>query len=161
MEAIRFKRFMKKSLILLHKVIDDEALLKNIKNKKILQTLQTINLNHGIVEEQTINEYIDLVISLVKINNNKIATGSMRKYIQIWDLKTGDCLNTLNGHSNSVEFVLKINENKIGSSSKDNSIKIWDVITGKCLKTLEGHSDFVGFLFNFFTITKTYDFVIL
>ena len=52
MEGIRFNRFKKKSLILLHEILDGE-LLKKIKHMKVLQTLQTFHLQ-GIVEEKTL-----------------------------------------------------------------------------------------------------------
>ena len=67
MKGIRFNRFKKKSLILLHEVLDDGRLLKKIKNMKILQTLQTFHLKQGIVEEKTLEGHPERVKFLVKI----------------------------------------------------------------------------------------------
>ena len=39
MEAIKFNRFKKKTLILLHEVIYDETMLTTIRNRKLFQTL--------------------------------------------------------------------------------------------------------------------------
>ena len=98
MEGIRFNRFKKKSLILLHQVLDGE-LLKKIKHMKVLQTLQTFHLKQGIVEEKTLEGHSDSVIFLVKINGNTIASASNDTTIRIWDIITGNCLQSLKGHS--------------------------------------------------------------
>ena len=75
MEGIKFNRFKKKSLILLHEVLDGE-LLKKIKHMKVLQTLQTFHLKQGIVEEKTLEGHSGFVIFLVKINENTLASAS-------------------------------------------------------------------------------------
>ena len=84
MEGIRFNRFKKKSLILLHEILDG-GLLKKIKHMKVLQTLQTFHLQ-GIVEEKTLEGHSDKVNCLVKINGNTIASASRDKTIKIWKL---------------------------------------------------------------------------
>ena len=138
MEGIKFNRFKKKSLQLLHEVLDDIILLKKIKNRKILETIQTMHFKQGIVEEYTFNEIHSNVLFL---NENTLASGSYDTTIKIWDIITGNCLKTLEGHSNSVNFLVKINENTLASGSYDTSIKIWDIITGNCLKTLKSSDD--------------------
>ncbi|MBO5838211.1 MAG: hypothetical protein J6R06_00850, partial [Bacteroidales bacterium] len=58
---------------------------------------------------------------------------------------TGQCLKTLEGHSDWVRSVAYSPDGtKIISGSYDKTIKIWDAITGQCLKTLEGHSEWVS-----------------
>ena len=54
----------KKSLILLHEVLDGE-LLEKIKHMKILQTLQTFHLRQGIVEEKTLEGHSSCINCLV------------------------------------------------------------------------------------------------
>ena len=135
---IKFNRFKKKSLILLHEVLDSGIVLKKIKNLKILQTLQAFNFTQGLQEVKTaIRSY--LFGYLIKIKTN-IYSCLDNKRIQIWDLKTRKFLKTLEGHSEYIHCVITINENKIASSSEDKSIKIWDVEVGNCIKTIEGHS---------------------
>ena len=107
MEGIRFNRFKKKSLILLHEVLNDGRLLKKIKHMKILQTLQTFHLRQGIVEEKTLKGHSDSINCLVKMNVNTIASASYDKTIKIWDIITGNCLKTLEGHSELVNFFVK------------------------------------------------------
>uniref|UniRef100_A0A7S4EAP6 Uncharacterized protein n=1 Tax=Pelagomonas calceolata TaxID=35677 RepID=A0A7S4EAP6_9STRA len=43
--------------------------------------------------------------------------------LKVWDVATGECLATLEGHS-----------------YQDKTLKVWDVATGECVATLEGHS---------------------
>ena len=65
--------------------------------------------------------------------------------IKIWNANTGQCLQTLEGHSDVVRSVAYSPDGtKIISGANDNTIKIWDVNTAECLKTLEGHLDRVN-----------------
>ena len=52
-----------------------------------------------------------------------------------------NCLQTLEGHSDSVRSVAFSHDDKrLASASGDDTVKIWDAASGKCLQTLEGHS---------------------
>ena len=71
-----------------------------------------------------------------------IVSGSYDKSIKIWDTETGECVKTLNGHTNCVWWVAFSSDDKlILSASCDKSIKIWDAETeiAECLKTLDRH----------------------
>ena len=59
--------------------------------------------------------------------------------IKIWNSKTGECIRTLEGHSNYVRIVIKVGKDLIASGSSDKTIKIWNYNTGEFIKTLEGH----------------------
>ncbi|SPQ26065.1 96646e19-71bc-42f8-984e-ba6999d4dd5c [Thermothielavioides terrestris] len=73
-----------------------------------------------------------------------LASGSMDNTVKIWDLATGQCISTLEGHSDFVSSVAWAhNTARLASGSADNTIKIWDPATGQCVSTLEGHSSFV------------------
>ena len=74
---------------------------------------------------------------------NKLASISDSNSILILDVHTGQCIQTLDGHSNSILALEVISNNKLASGSADHSIKIWDVISGKCVETLTGHSSWV------------------
>lgn len=55
----------------------------------------------------------------------------------MWDIKTGQCLRTLQGHTKGVLSVALSPDGRfIASSSEDGTIKIWDVGTGEYLNTL-------------------------
>ena len=70
-----------------------------------------------------------------------LASGSYDQTVKLWDLKTGECLQTLAGHTNWVWSVAFSPDGQIlASGSGDHSVKLWDVRRGKCYCTLEGHT---------------------
>ena len=78
--------------------------------------------------------------------------------LKVWDVATGECVATLEGHSRAVRcgvhctFVMMclrrrsfaLPSPRTGGASclrrEDNTLKVWDVATGECVATLEGHS---------------------
>ena len=54
----------------------------------------------------------DLIYSLLKLNENKIASGT-HSNIKIWDINSGKCLNTLEGHIGPIRLLLKISEKNL------------------------------------------------
>jgi GTPase SAR1 family protein/DNA-directed RNA polymerase subunit RPC12/RpoP len=62
----------------------------------------------------------------------------------VWDLATGKCRATLEGHADFVRGVAVTPDGrKVISGSLDNTLKVWDLATGKCCATLEGHAYFI------------------
>jgi WD40 repeat protein/DNA-binding MarR family transcriptional regulator len=73
-----------------------------------------------------------------------LASGSDDQTIKLWDLETGQCYQTLQGHTSRV-WVVAFNPDgtQLASGSSDHSVKLWDVVRGQCLRTFEGHSNWV------------------
>jgi WD40 repeat protein/transcriptional regulator with XRE-family HTH domain len=73
-----------------------------------------------------------------------LASAHENRTIQLWDLSTLTCIQTLSGHESTV---LSINFHPdrpwLVSSSIDCTVKIWDYTTGDCLATLRGHTQIV------------------
>ncbi|KAG0200032.1 hypothetical protein BGX28_006791 [Mortierella sp. GBA30] len=67
-----------------------------------------------------------------------IITGGLDNTLKIWDVETGECLNTLFGHVEGV-WSLAFDKLRIVSGSLDRTIKVWDTESGRCLYTLTGH----------------------
>ena len=66
--------------------------------------------------------------------------GSDDNTVKLWDVASGECLQTLEGHSHWVSSVsFSPDGKKLASGSGDNTVKLWDVQSGQCLQTLEGH----------------------
>ncbi|MEE1226930.1 MAG: hypothetical protein UHM08_07510 [Bacteroidales bacterium] len=62
-------------------------------------------------------------------------------------MHTGQCLKTLEGHSDFVHSVAYSPDGtRIISGSRYGTIKIWEANTGECLNTLEGHLDEVRYV---------------
>ena len=58
--------------------------------------------------------------------------------MRLWDVITGKCLYTLQGHTNCVDSVAFSPDGAtLATGGNDETIKVWDVKTGKCLKTLK------------------------
>jgi len=79
-----------------------------------------------------------------------LASGSYDQTIKLWNVQTGECLQTLSSHTNAVlclafglypHPVTGAAELILASSSIDQTIKLWSVSSGECLRTLTGHSN--------------------
>lgn len=68
--------------------------------------------------------------------SNIIITGAFDKTIKIWNLETGECLKTLNNHTDWVTCILLLPDDKFISGSDDKTLKIWNLENYECLNTL-------------------------
>jgi GTPase SAR1 family protein len=66
-------------------------------------------------------------------------SGSEDTTVKIWELKTGTCIGTLEGHQNGVDSVaITPNGDLIASTGfLDRSVRIWDWKSGACLQVIE------------------------
>ncbi|EPS66900.1 hypothetical protein M569_07875 [Genlisea aurea] len=78
--------------------------------------------------------------SIASSSSSLIACGYADGSIRIWDMETGTCQTTLNGHRGAVT-ILQYNKvaSLLASGSKDCDIIIWDVISEAGLYRLQGH----------------------
>lgn len=62
--------------------------------------------------------------------------------MKLWDVRTGQCLKTLQAHPSWGESVAFSRDGQILAGGSDEStVRLWEVSTGQCLKTLPGHTD--------------------
>ena len=65
-------------------------------------------------------------------DGTKVASGSGDKTVKLWDVTSGECLQTLEGHSSRVWSVsFSPDGTKVASGSWDNTVKLWDVMSGE------------------------------
>eukprot|EP00123_Amoebidium_parasiticum_P013020 comp21713_c0_seq2/m.30677 comp21713_c0_seq2/g.30677 ORF comp21713_c0_seq2/g.30677 comp21713_c0_seq2/m.30677 type:complete len:571 (-) comp21713_c0_seq2:634-2346(-) len=96
------------------------------------------NWRNGRCSTKVLNGHDENVITYLHFDEEKIVSGSDDCTLKIWDLKTGKCLHTLEGHRGGV-WSCHVEGNIIVSGSTDRTVKIWDGRTGQCVRTLEGH----------------------
>jgi WD40 repeat protein len=69
-----------------------------------------------------------------------VAVTASESKMKVWDLKSGLCIRTLEGHTDGVtNVVIMPDGHSVVSGSKDGTIKVWELMSAKCLRTLEGH----------------------
>lgn len=78
----------------------------------------------------------DCILSLIKLNDGNLCSGSADCTIKIWNWQKKSCL-TLNQHTNWVKCLCQLNDGTLLSGSDDKTIKVWK--ENKCILTLEGH----------------------
>ncbi|MCK4765292.1 MAG: DUF4365 domain-containing protein [Candidatus Aminicenantes bacterium] len=60
--------------------------------------------------------------------------------VKIWDLESGQCRSTFEGHDDQVNCLAITPDGKrILSASDDKSIRVWNTATGRHIKTIKGH----------------------
>ena len=71
----------------------------------------------------------------------RLRQGLYDKTVKVWDVTSGECLQTLYGHllySQMLSVSFSPDGRKVASGSRDNTVKLWDLTSGECLQTLEG-----------------------
>ena len=75
-------------------------------------------------------------------DGSTLASGSVDRTIQLWDLAMGSVRATLEGHEGSVLAVTFSPDGRtLASGSRDNTVKLWDVAAQTARATLKGYTD--------------------
>lgn len=83
----------------------------------------------------------------ISMDGKKILTYSepgfaFHSIVQVWDIKKGQNLFSLEGHESRVSYAsFSPDGKKIVTTSLDKTTRIWDAETGKVIKIFEGHND--------------------
>ena len=73
-----------------------------------------------------------------------VATGSVNREIKLWDIRSGSCLTTLQGHAYPIlALAFSPDGDKLVSGSGDTTLKIWDLDNNSQLFDLKGHGLYV------------------
>ena len=82
------------------------------------------------------------------VKRKTLATGSVDKTIQLWDIKEDteapyhitQSLHILVGHTGNITAMdFSVSGELLASASSDKTVRLWDVVTGQHLHTLTGH----------------------
>lgn len=82
------------------------------------------------------------VVTCLQLDGDKIITGSEDANINIFDIKSGNLLMTLEGHEGGV-WALHFLGQTLVSGSTDRTIRVWNMTTGLCMQVFEGHTSTV------------------
>ena len=73
-----------------------------------------------------------------------LASGSNDHTVKLWDIETGQCLKTLQGHLDLIYSIAFSPDGRfLASGGPDQTVRIWAVSTGKCCQILQGHTDWI------------------
>ena len=115
-------------------------------------------------EEYCINTFESHVeeVTCLSINSNHLVSGSQDRTIRVWDLYTGNCIETLdlnfsNLSQSSLEQhlaeapmktveapvigALQAFDVALATGTKDGVVRLWDLRSGEVIRTLNGHQD--------------------
>ena len=82
--------------------------------------------------------YVNCVV-LASLRNELITSSTQSDLIHAWSLDTGECRDTLKGHTGHITCLcLTQSESKLWSTASDLTLRLWDLATSACLKTLRG-----------------------
>lgn len=75
-------------------------------------------------------------------DGNTLVTGSTDKTISVWDVRMGDRVVLLRGHSDSVRCLdMKSDGRRMLSGGSDCTVKMWDLRQERCLRSFDSYSD--------------------
>jgi WD40 repeat protein len=92
------------------------------------------------VLERVLTGHRDWVTSVaISPNGEWMASASNDRTIKIWDLESGQCRATLEGHANVISVAITPDGKRILSGSFDTLVRVWDASSGRELAKLDGH----------------------
>lgn len=76
----------------------------------------------------------------VSPDGNYILTTQSQNVFWLWEVATGKCVRTFEGHTGVVQCVSYSPDGRFAfSGSTDTTVRLWDVSTGQCVRAFEGH----------------------
>jgi eukaryotic-like serine/threonine-protein kinase len=78
-------------------------------------------------------------------DGKRLGAGGENNMVEVWDVQTGNLLQTFAGHKRDVCAVAFSHDGRwIASGSGDSTVKIWDAGTGECVRTFRDHTGLVS-----------------
>ena len=97
-------------------------------------TIRIWDVNYFVCLKTIVTDHLDDgVFGLKSLSSNRLASGS-RGDIKIWNLETGECMQTLNPPSIYFDYIgclASLPNGNLVSSGHEDSIKVWDLFKGE------------------------------
>jgi WD40 repeat protein len=81
-------------------------------------------------------------------DGRRLATGGEKNSVKIWDVQTGEKLQTLAGQHSGEVYALAFSPDEDGrwvaSAGEDSAVKVWDSHTGAFVRSFRGHTGLVS-----------------
>jgi len=93
---------------------------------------------------RTLSDYTVTAVTAVAVtpDGKKVISGSVDGPLKVWDMKSGEALFTLQGHTERINDVVVTPDGRQAiSGSDDKTTRVWNLRTGELIWRLEGHSD--------------------
>lgn len=90
----------------------------------------------------TIEDPIEGIWSIaITPDGRKAISGTYDGSVKVWDLESGECIRTLEGHSDTTSSVCITPDGRTAvAGCSDGFLIVWDLESGECLRSIEGHS---------------------
>ncbi len=69
------------------------------------------------------------------LDPDRLITGHRKGDINIWDIRNGQLMNTLQGHTKLIECLVLLPTNRLASGSNDETIKVWNLANNQSVNT--------------------------
>ena len=95
----------------------------------------------------TLSGHTNHVWDICNMGESNIITGSQDQTVRMWDIRSGECIQTLKGHTNTVHCVhLHSKSGYLLTGSWDGTVRIWDITTPQTYKSIAQilHGEDVG-----------------
>lgn len=104
------------------------------------KSIQFSSLQTG-ATQKTFRSTSSIRIFGTSINAKWLAFTNEQHQMQVWDVESQKCLNTLTGHVSDINSLsISADGEVVVTASRDYNIKVWNTNEGRCVNTLEGHT---------------------
>lgn len=87
--------------------------------------------------EQKLIKHTQAIHCLIELPKTcQLACGTRNGKIQVWDIRTGNCNNTIKAHTDQINSLVLITPQRLASTAWDESLKIWHMPTCECIYVL-------------------------
>ncbi|RTE82396.1 hypothetical protein BHE90_003097 [Fusarium euwallaceae] len=70
-------------------------------------------------------------------DSQRLASGSISGEMRVWEVPSGNCIWSIEGHAESVDSIAFLSRDLLVSASSDKTVKIWNLALGTCIQTLQ------------------------